>query len=278
MYQQHHKLNMAGVLTSAFSFLKFMKLEKASKSKSYMRVALQGASGSGKTYSALRLAFGLTQSNNIAIVDTENGSAHLYSSIGDYQVLQLTAPFTPERYIEAIDVCIANGVQTIVIDSLSHEWEGNGGILEMHGSSTGSNSFANWAKITPRHNALIQHILNTPAHVIATLRSKQEYALKKDDRGRSTPEKLGMKPIQKDGIDYEFTTVLSVDMNHKAVAVKDRTGLFPLDTPFTITEEVGKRLLQWSREEVVQPSERTPQQPAALSNNHLNEYHNAYGN
>jgi hypothetical protein len=255
-----------------------MKLETASKSKSYMRVALQGASGSGKTYSALRLAFGLTRNDNIAIVDTENGSAHLYSSLGNYQVLQLTSPFTPERYKEAIDVCVANGIETIVIDSLSHEWEGNGGILEMHGSSTGSNSFANWAKITPRHNALIQHILNTPAHVIATLRSKQEYALKKDDRGRSTPEKLGMKPIQRDGIDYEFTTVLSVDMNHKAVAVKDRTGLFPLDTPFTITEEVGKRLLQWSREEVVQPSERAPQQPAALSNNHLNEYHNAYGN
>ena len=255
-----------------------MKLETASKSKSYMRVALQGASGSGKTYSALRLAFGLTRNDNIAIVDTENGSAHLYSSLGNYQVLQLTAPFTPERYKEAIDVCVSNGMETIVIDSLSHEWEGNGGILEMHGSSTGSNSFANWAKITPRHNALIQHILNTPAHVIATLRSKQEYALKKDDRGRSIPEKLGMKPIQRDGIDYEFTTVLSVDMNHKAVAVKDRTGLFPLDTPFTITEEVGKRLLQWSREEVVQPSERAPQQPAALSNNHLNEYHNAYGN
>ena len=255
-----------------------MKLETASKSKSYIRIALQGASGSGKTYSALRLAFGLTRNDNIAIVDTENGSAHLYSSLGNYQVLQLKAPFTPERYKEAVDVCVENGIETIVIDSLSHEWEGNGGILEMHGSSTGSNSFANWAKITPRHNALIQHILNTPAHIIATLRSKQEYAFKKDDRGRSTPEKLGMKPIQRDGIDYEFTTVLSVDMNHKAVAVKDRTGLFPLDTPFTITEEVGKRLLQWSREEVVQPSERAPQQPAALSNNHLNEYHNAYGN
>ena len=254
-----------------------MKLETASKSKSYMRVALQGASGSGKTYSALRLAFGLTRNDNIAIVDTENGSAHLYSSLGNYQVLQLTAPFTPERYKEAIDVCIANGIETIVIDSLSHEWEGNGGILEMHGSSTGSNSFANWAKITPRHNALIQHILNTPAHVIATLRSKQEYALKKDDRGRSTPEKLGMKPIQRDGIDYEFTTVLSVDMNHKAVAVKDRTGLFPLYTSFTITEEVGKRLLQWSREDVA--TTNAVQQPAApLSTNHLNEYHNAYGN
>ena len=253
-----------------------MKLEKASKSKSYMRVALQGASGSGKTYSALRLAFGLTRNDNIAIVDTENGSAHLYSSLGDYQVLQLTAPFTPERYKEAIDVCIANGIETIVIDSLSHEWEGNGGILEMHGNSTGSNSFANWAKITPRHNALIQHILNAPAHIIVTLRSKQEYALKKDDRGRTKPQKQGMKPIQRDGIDYEFTTVLSVDMNHKAVAVKDRTGLFPLDTPFTITEEVGKRLLQWSREDVT--TSNVVQQPAApLSTNHLNDYQNAYG-
>ena len=90
-----------------------MKLEKASKSKSYMRVALQGASGSGKTYSALRLAFGLTREHNIAIVDTENGSAHLYSSLGDYHVLQLSAPYSPERYMEAIDVCIANGVHTI---------------------------------------------------------------------------------------------------------------------------------------------------------------------
>ena len=85
-----------------------------------------------------------------------------------------------------------------------------------------------------------------------------------------------MKPIQRDGIDYEFTTVLSVDMNHKAVAVKDRTGLFPLDTSFTITEEVGKRLLQWSREDVA--TTNTVQQPAApLSNHHLNDYQNAYG-
>ena len=247
-----------------------MKLERASKSKSYMRVALQGASGSGKTYSALRLAFGLTHNGNIAIVDTEHGSAHLYSSLGNYQVIELTAPYTPERYIEALELCLANQISTVVIDSLSHEWEGNGGILEMHGNSPGSNSFANWAKITPRHNALVQHMLSMPMHVIATMRSKQEYSLNKDDKGRAVPQKIGMKPVQRDGIDYEFTTVLSIGMDHKATAVKDRTGLFPMETPFLITEEVGKRLLKWADD--------TPKTPASLSTNHVKDYHNAYGN
>lgn len=247
-----------------------MKLERASKSKSYMRVALQGASGSGKTYSALRLAFGMSKGTDIAIIDTENGSAHLYSSLGNYQVVQLSAPYTPERYIEALELCVKHQVGVVIIDSLSHEWEGHGGILEMHGASSGSNSFANWARITPRHNALVQYMLSLPMHVIATLRSKQEYTLQKDDRGRAVPQKIGMKPVQRDGIDYEFTTVLQVTMDHKATAAKDRTGLFPLDTPFLITEEVGKRLLAWA--------EDVPNAPASLSTNHINEYQNAYGN
>jgi hypothetical protein len=134
----------------------------------------------------MELAFGLTRNNYIAIVDTESGSASLYSHLGEYYVVDLSAPFTPERYVEAMELCVHAGADVVILDSLSHEWDGSGGILETHGSMPG-NSFANWAKITPRHNALTQHILNARAHFIVTLRSKQEYALKKDDRGRTTP-------------------------------------------------------------------------------------------
>ena len=220
-----------------------MILKPAKRSASRVRVALYGASGSGKTYSALELAKGLTVNNNIAVVDTEAGSAHLYSHLGSFQVLSLEAPFTPERCIEALNACVASGADVIVFDSLSHEWEGAGGILEMHAQMPG-NSFANWGKIMPRHNALIHALLACPAHVIVTLRTKQDYQVN-TERGSISIQKLGLKPVQKDGIDYEFTIAFEVGMNHKALAAKDRTGLFVGLDAFTVTEQTGKTIRSW---------------------------------
>lgn len=221
-----------------------MQLHQANRQKAKIKMALQGPSGSGKTMSALLIAYGLTQSwNKIAIIDTESCSANLYSQLGGYQVLQLTAPFTPEKYIQAINVCINAGIKAIIIDSLSHEWEGIGGILDIHAGMTG-NSFTNWSKITPRHNAMLQHILQAEVHVIATLRTKQDYILV-EKNGRLVPEKTGLKSIQRDGTDYEFTLVFDLDIKHLAVASKDRTGLFMDKPAFVPTVITGKTILSW---------------------------------
>lgn len=220
-----------------------MELKPANKSNVRMRLALHGPSGSGKTYSALQLAFGLSRTQNIAVIDTEARSAELYSNLGSFNVVSLSPPFTPERFIEAIEMCEDYGCDVIIIDSLSHAWEGPGGILEIHGNMPG-NSFANWSRVMPRHNALIQTFMHSSAHVIVTLRAKQDYIIH-DRNGRMAPEKIGLKPVQKEGIDYEFTLALELDIHHKAKASKDRTGLFMDKDPFVITPATGKKLADW---------------------------------
>jgi len=202
-----------------------MQLQKAQRRQAVIKLALQGPSGSGKTYSSLLLANGLVGNwDQIAVIDTENNSSHLYSHLGSFNVLSLTEPFTPERYIEAIETCEKAGMKVIIIDSISQEWEGNGGIIETHGNMAG-NSFTNWNKVTPRHNAFVQKMLQSPAHIIATIRSKQDYVLT-DKNGKMVPEKVGLKGVTRDGMDYEFTLVLDLDIKHQAISSKDRTGLF----------------------------------------------------
>ena len=220
-----------------------MKLEQATRSNSSMRLAIHGPSGSGKTYSALQLAKGLTKNNQIAVIDTEAGSAALYSNLTSFKVLRLEQPFTPERFIEAITICENAGCDVIIIDSLSHAWEGAGGVLEIHGHMPG-NSFANWSKVMPRHNSLVQKILTSSSHIIATLRAKQDYLIDQSN-GRMTIQKVGLKPVQKEGIDYEFTLAFDMDIHHKASASKDRTGLFIDKDPFVITPQTGIRIKEW---------------------------------
>jgi hypothetical protein len=229
-----------------------MELRPAQRSNVKMRVALHGPSGSGKTYSALQLAFGISQNQVIAVIDTENGSAELYSHLGSFHVLPLSAPFTPEKFMEAIVTCNLFGADVLVIDSLSHAWEGSGGILEIHGNMPG-NSFANWSKVVPRHNQLMQMLLHAPLHVIATLRAKQDYVMS-DRNGKMIPEKIGLKPVQKEGIDYEFTLAFELSMDHKARASKDRTGMFVDKEPFRINKAVGRHIAQWCTQQVTQPA------------------------
>jgi len=220
-----------------------MEIRKAQRKQAKIKMALQGASGTGKTYSALLLASGITDYSKIAVIDTENHSADLYAHLGDYNVLQLSKPFTPERYIKAIEVCETAEMEVIIIDSITHEWDGSGGILDLHGNMAG-NSFANWSKITPRHNAFVQKILESGCHIISTIRTKTDYTLT-DKNGKMVPEKVGLKGIQRDGIDFEFTIVFDLDIKHNASASKDRTGLFMDKPEGVITPEYGKRILQW---------------------------------
>ena len=221
-----------------------MKLQKAERKNAKIRMGLQGPSGSGKTMSALLLAFGMTADwSKIAVIDTENHSSELYSQLGSYQVLHLEAPFNPERYIQAINMCEEANIEVIIIDSLSHEWNGAGGILEVHGNMAG-NSFTNWSKLTPRHNQLVNAILQSRAHIISNIRSKQEYVLT-DKNGKMVPEKVGMSGVQREGLDYEMTLVLDINIKHQATASKDRTGLFINSPEFTITSETGTQILEW---------------------------------
>lgn len=219
-----------------------MQLRQSERKKAKIKMALQGSAGSGKTYSSLLLAQGLTNGDfsKIAIIDTENGSADLYAHLGNYNVLTLTPPFTPDNYIKAIDVCEKAGIEVIILDSISQCWDY---LLDYHSSLAG-NSFTNWAKITPLQKAFTDKILQSDAHIIATMRTKQDYVLNQKD-GKYIPEKVGLKAVQKDGLDYEFTIVFDVDIKHFAVSSKDRTGLFMGKPEFIINSATGRKILEW---------------------------------
>ena len=224
-----------------------MQIQEASRKKAKIKLALQGPSGSGKTYSALLIAYGLCKDwSKIVVVDTENQSADLYAHLGRYYVLNLEAPFTPEKYIEALFLCINAGMEVIIIDSISHEWQT---ILDLHGNMSG-NSFTNWTKITPKHNEFLQAILQANVHIIATMRSKQDYVLV-EKNGKQVPEKVGLKAISREGTDYEFTLVFELNLHHQATATKDRTSLFMGNSSFVPTEAIGAQIAQWCNEGIV---------------------------
>jgi hypothetical protein len=224
-----------------------MQFTKATRQKARLRLALTGPSGAGKTWSALLLARGL--GGKIAVIDTERGSASLYEHLADFDVLNLDAPYSPEHYIEAIHTAEKAGYNVLIIDSITHEWSGVGGCLELVDEIARArykgNSWSAWNDVTPRHRALLDAILHSPMHIIATLRSKTETA-QAEENGRKKVVKLGMKAEQRDGFEYEMTVVLDiVHEGHYATATKDRTGLFTGADPAPITEATGKRLLEW---------------------------------
>ena len=223
-----------------------MKFTKAVRQKARLRLALTGPSGSGKTYSALLLASGM--GGKIAVIDTERSSASLYSHLCDFDTLNLEPPYTPERFIEALRAAEEAGYDTVIIDSITHEWSGIGGCLELSDSIARSkykgNSWSAWNDVTPRHRAFIDAITQSPLHVIATMRSKTETA-QVEENGRKKVAKLGMKSEQRDGTEYEFTIVLDlVHDGHYATASKDRTGMFSGD-PQVISPATGKRVVDW---------------------------------
>jgi AAA domain len=236
--------------------LQIMKLEQASRKQSKVRLGIQGPSGSGKSVGALQVAFGLTNDwSKVSVIDTEYGSANLYSHLGPYNVLSLTAPFSPAKYEEAIHTCESAGMEVIIIDSISHEWDGIGGILDIHSSMAG-NSFTNWGKLTPRHNAFVQTILQSPCHILVTIRSKQDYVLA-DKNGKMVPEKVGLKGVQRDGLEYELTTLFELDIKHFATSSKDRTSLFGGVSEFKLSQDIGRKLLEWCNQGTDEINEKT---------------------
>ena len=224
-----------------------MKLQKATRKKVKLRLNLSAPSGAGKTYSALKLAKGLVgEWSKIAVIDTENGSASLYEHLGDFNTIDLQPPFSPERYIQAIDMCLTAGMECIIIDSSSHEWSGPGGCLEINENLANAkyrgNTWSAWNETTPRHDAFVSKVLHAPVHIITCTRSKMETVMTDDKKVK----KVGMKDIQREGWEYELTVSLNIDRDtHKAIASKDRTELFDNKEPFLITEKTGELIRDW---------------------------------
>jgi hypothetical protein len=235
-----------------------MQLRKATRKKAKIRLGLSAVSGGGKTVSALLIAYGMVGDwNKIALIDTESESADLYANhrlptgfvIGEFITCPFGAPYTPERYVEAIKKCEAEGVEVIIIDSITHEWDGKGGCLELVDQitqgSTSKNSYIAWGKVTPRHQSFIEAMLTSKCHIITTVRRKQDYEMSKDDRGKLLVEKAGLKEVTRDGWEYELTANLQLDMSHLAKASKDRTGLFMGKPEFVPSEETGRMIAEW---------------------------------
>lgn len=212
----------------------------AQRSKSKLRLSIIGPSGSGKTYSALLIAFGL--GGKVVVIDSENGSADLYSGLGQYDVYTMQPPYEPEKLMTVIKAAESEGYETIIIDSLSHYWSGEGGLLDRH-TKIGGNSYTAWAKVSPVQQRLIECMLSSKCHVIANMRAKQDYVLV-DKGGKQVPEKVGLAPVQRDQIEFEFSLVLTLNMDHVATASKDRTELFD-GKWFTPTKDTGAQLLAW---------------------------------
>lgn len=220
-----------------------LQLKKATRKQVKLRLNLSAPSGAGKTYSALRMAKGLVNDwDKIAVIDTENGSASLYSNLGDFSVVDLTPPFTPEKYTEALNLCVESGIECIIIDSSSHEWttliEQNENLAQ---TNFRGNTWAAWSKTTPRHDKFINSVLHCQAHVITCTRSKTETV---QEGGKV--KKVGMKDLQRDGWEYELTISLNIDRDtHLAIPSKDRTNLFEGSQPFLITEKTGELIKKW---------------------------------
>ena len=227
-----------------------MQLQQTQRQNVKLRLGISGTSGFGKTYSALQLAYGMTQNwSKIAVIDTENSSASLYSDLGNFNVLNLTAPYSPERYIEAIEVCERSNMEVIILDSITHEWQGQGGCLQIHEQLGGR--FQDWASVKPRHQKFIDRILHSTCHIITTTRRKTDYSLDVGSNGKSKVVKHGTKEITSDGFEYELSVNFElINANHLCNVSKDRTNLFQGKPEFVITSEVGKTLKVWCNQGV----------------------------
>jgi len=240
-------------------------IRKAERKQAKLRRGIAGPSGAWKTYSALLLARGLaTDWSKVAVIDTENGSGELYSDLGPYNALTMTE-FKPSDYVQAIKACEDAGMEVVIIDSITHEWKYILDAVEkITQASNAKNSYTAWAKATPQHDTFIQAMLRSKCHVVATVRSKQDYDMGKDSNGKTVVRKVGMKQETREGFEYELTLSLDVDQFHNATASKDRTGLFSDWTPFTISTDTGKKLKEWNEsgahsEEIISESEQDGQ-------------------
>jgi hypothetical protein len=248
-----------------------IEVRRASRKKVRARIGLSAAAGGGKTMSALLIAHGLVGDwDKIGLIDTEAGSGELYVNhrvpgttvtIGEFWYVRIDPPFTVLKYMEAQKALEDAGAEVIILDSITHAWNGQGGLLDQIGhitaASNSGNSYTAWRDVTPQHNRFIDGMLQSPAHIIATMRAKTDYVLETNKKGKQEPRKVGLAPIQREGMDYEFTVVLDLDSSHTAHASKDRTSLFDGEY-FIPSPETGKRLLTWLNTGIDAPKPERP--------------------
>lgn len=246
--------------------------KKARKQSVKLKMAIQGPSGSGKTEGALALATNFMPGGKILLIDTENESASLYADRYEFDTIPLSAPYTSDRYRKAMQVAVAGGYDFLIVDSISHQWDGEGGILRRKEEKdrAGGNSFANWASFTPEHTGFVEFIKQLPVHTIVTMRSKQAYVMEKNEKGKEVPRKVGLDPIQREGMEYEYTLVFEVGMSHRATTSKNRTTLFQNDAIIDLTEPaVAESIREWLQngEAPTLPAFATSQEMEQLWNN-----------
>lgn len=229
------------------------QVKKAKREKIYAKIALMAPSGGGKTYSSLRLATGMAEEikketgkdAKILLANTEQKRGYYYANEFDYDIVDIDAPHEPEKYVDLIDFAVQEGYDILIIDSSSHEWEGKGGCLELQQKAGGT--YQAWAKVTPRHNKFISAIADSPIHIIATMRGKDQYEMTKDDKGKTSVQKLGVGAKQRDGFEYEFTCTFLLDQKTNTAEVqKDNTHLFDHEGATLLTEGHGVKIMQWA--------------------------------
>lgn len=251
--------------------------QRAVRRQRKARIGIVGPSGSGKTYTSLQIATGIAGPNGrIAVIDTENYSSSLYADEFTFDVLGLDT-FAPATYVSAIKAAEAAGYDVLIIDSLSHAWIGKEGALEQKDKAAvraRGNTFAAWREVTPQHNALVDAIVRSKMHVIATMRAKTEYIVEKDERtGKTIPRKVGLAPVQREGMEYEFDIVADMDHDHRFIVSKSRASFLTdavLDKP---GPELGEKIRAW-----FESGEASPHQPVTTHEEHqkaLSEYHEA---
>lgn len=229
------------------------KVTKAKREKVNVKVALMGPSGSGKTYSALTLAEGMAKEieretgrkGRILMGNTEGSRGKYYANFFDYDIADLSAPYTPESFVEFIEFAMAEKYDIVVLDSITHEWEGTGGCLDIHKKAGGRQT--DWAVVTPRHNKFIDKLSTSEIHIIATLRTKDAYETEQNEKGKTVLSKVGTAPKQRDGIEYEFTCTFMLDRNtHMAMPQKDNTQIFEDTVGEILTNNHGAKLIKWA--------------------------------
>lgn len=233
----------------------YFKVHKAKRELIWVKIALMAPSGGGKTYSALRLAKGMAKEiekesgkkAKILLANTEQKRGYYYANEFDYDIVDIDAPHEPEKYVDLIDFAVQEGYSILIIDSSSHEWEGKGGCLELQQKAGGT--YQAWQKITPRHNNFINSIADSPIHIIATMRGKDQYEMTKDEKGKTSVQKLGIGAKQRDGFEYEFTCTFLLDQKTNTAEVqKDNTHLFEHEGSKLLTEADGARIIQWAND------------------------------
>ncbi len=249
-----------------------IQFKKATKSQARLRMAMIGPAGSGKTYSALCVAKHLVPGGRVAVIDTEHGSASKYAGSSDttfeFDSLEPDS-FSPDTYVEAIHAAEQAGYDIIIIDSLSHAWMGKDGALEQVDAAAKrerGNSFGAWRNVTPKHNALVEAIIGSKCHVIATMRSKTEYAQEKDDRGKTVVRKIGLAPIQRDGLEYEFDVTGDLDVDNNFVVGKTRCSALAGKVFAKPGQAIAEILRAWLSDGSPAPVAATKPAPAAPAN------------